>query len=79
MTMGAKTNHSACSEETFYTDRLVQQLDGLRASRGLRGVAFFPQANLDATPEELAKSASAMLDSYLSGNSTDITGSPRAS
>lgn len=61
------------AEESYFTDRLTSQLEQLKREQGLRGVAFFPQANQDKTSEEIAASASAMLDSYLSGKTMDIT------
>lgn len=60
-------------QDDYFTTRLARQLAELREKEGLRGVAFFPQANQDVTAEEIAESASVMLDSYLSGKTMDIT------
>lgn len=67
------------SQAAFYTTRLESQIEELKRSHGLRGVAFFPQANMDASTEEVAEGASAMLDAYMSGRTMDITDSPSAS
>ena len=63
------------SDASFYTTKL-QRLLVEEQKKGLNGFSLLAVANRDGTPEDVARVASNIYESYLAGDCTDITNQP---